>query len=173
MKKFPALKSVIVLTAICLITAALLGAINYITSPIIEKAEYEKEQAALKEVLPEGEDFTALDLSKLSLNEKIKAAYSEKNGGYAFRVTVKGYKSGMTVLCGIDSEGKVSGATCLSSSETLEAEKTYGKNFIGKNTGDVMSVDTVGGATKTTAAYREAIKIALEAYEILTKEGDK
>ena len=96
MKKRPALRSVFVLTAICLITAAILGAINYVTAPIIEKAEYEKEQAALKEVLPSGENFTALDLSTLSLNDKIKAVYSEDNGGYAFKITVKGYKSALT-----------------------------------------------------------------------------
>ena len=173
MKNRPALRSVIVLTSICLITAAILGAINYVTAPIIEKAEYEKEQAALKDVLPSGEEFTALDLSELSLDQKIKAAYTEKNGGYAFRITVKGYKSGMTILCGINSEGKVSGATCLSSSETLEAEKTFGANFVGKSSDDVMTVDTVGGATKTTAAYREAIKLALEAFETLAKEVEK
>lgn len=173
MKKRPAIKPVIVLTAICLITAAILGAINYITAPVIEKAGYKKEQAALKEVLPSGEDFVALDISELGLDEKILAAYSEKNGGYAFRITVKGYKSGLTVLCGVDSDGRVSGATCLSSSETLEKEKTYGANFIGKSADDVMSVDTVAGATKTTAAYREAIKLALEAYDALTKEAEQ
>lgn len=173
MKNKFAIKPVIVLTAICLITAAILGAINYVTAPVIARDEYEKEQAALKEVLPSGEDFTALDLSELKLDERIKAAYSEKNGGYAFRITVKGYKSGLTVLCGVDSDGRVSGATCLSSSETLGKEKTYGTNFIGKSADEVTSVDTIAGATKTTAAYREAIKLALDAFESLTKEVEQ
>ena len=171
MKNKPSLKAVISLTSICLITALILAVVNYITSPIIEKAEYEKEQAALKEVLPSGEDFKSLDPRALSLDEKIVSAYSEKNGGYIFKITVTGYKSGMTVLCGIGSDGKVDGAVCLSSSETLEWEKTYGERFGDISLGDVMSVDTVAGATKTTSAYREAVKLALEAFDKLTKEA--
>lgn len=173
MKNKSLLKSVVVLTAICLITAAILSAINYITAPYIQKAEYEKEQAALRRVLPSGEEFTPLELSELSLDKKIKAVYTEQGGGYAFKISVKGYKAGMVILCGIGADGTVCGAECLSSAETLEKEKTFGLNFVGRTAGDVMSVDTVSGATKTTAAYRNAIKMALEAFETLTKEGEK
>lgn len=171
MKNKPSLKAVVTLTAICLITATILAVVNYVTAPVIEKAEYQKEQDALRQVLPSGESFEAVDPAEYSLDKKITAVYKEKNGGYVFRITVTGYKSGMTVLCGIGSDGKVDGAVCLSSSETLEKEKTFGDVFTDRSLSDVMEVDTVAGATKTTGAYREAVKLALEAFEKITKEG--
>ena len=54
---------------------------------------------------------------------------------------------------------------------TLEKEKTFGDVFTDRSLSDVMEVDTVAGATKTTGAYREAVKLALEAFEKITKEG--
>ncbi|MBQ7334164.1 MAG: FMN-binding protein [Clostridia bacterium] len=71
------------------------------------------------------------------------------------------------ILCGVNADGTVSGATCLASTETLGYEKTYGENFIGKNMEGVDGVDTVSGATKTTGAYRSAVKDALNAAIIL------
>ena len=173
MKNKPSLKAVVVLTAICLITATLLAVVNYVTAPIIEKAEYQKEQEALMQVLPSGEDFKAIDLSGASLDKRISSAYREKNGGYVFKITVTGYKSGLTVLCGIGSDGRVDGAVCLSSSETLDKEKTYGESFTDVDLDGVMKVDTVAGATKTTAAYREAVRLSLEAFKKLNGEVTK
>ena len=171
MKISTSMRAVIALTLICMITAAALAGINYATAPIIEQAELEKETAALRQVLPTGESFgDPIDTASLGLDSRITAVYREGNGeGYVFRITVKGYKSGLTVLCGIGSDGSVKGATCLSSSETLGHEKTYGDRFKGTDISSVRTVDTVSGATLTTKAYREAIELALAAYEILNK----
>lgn len=174
MKNKPSLKAVISLTVICLATAIILACVNFVTAPMIERAEKQKEQDALRKVLPEGEAFEPLKAEELSLDKRITAAYRETGGGgYVFKVTLSGYKSGMTVLCGIGADGRVDGAVCLSSSETLEAEKTYGQRFTDLSSEEVMKVDTVSGATKTTAAYREAVRISLEAFEELAKEGRK
>jgi Na+-translocating ferredoxin:NAD+ oxidoreductase RnfG subunit len=61
----------------------------------------------------------------------------------------------------------VTGAVCLSSNETLGYEKTFGENFAGKNAEGVAAVEAISGATKTTAAYRDAVKDALNAAIIL------
>jgi Na+-translocating ferredoxin:NAD+ oxidoreductase RnfG subunit len=56
---------------------------------------------------------------------------------------------------------------CLSSSETLGHEKTFGESFVGKDAAGVDAVDTISGATKTTSAYKNAIKDALNTAIIL------
>jgi uncharacterized protein with FMN-binding domain len=78
-----------------------------------------------------------------------------------------GYGSGLIIMCGVSADGVVTGATCLSSSETLGYEKTFGENFTGKDATGIEGVDTISGATKTTAAYKNAVKDALNATVIL------
>lgn len=165
MKKY--LKSIIALTAICGVVALLMAATNFITAPIIEKNESEAAFGALKVVLPDGEDFETVDLSAYTLPESVTEAYSEKNGGYVFKLEVAGYSAGMIILCGVDAEGKVAGATCLTSGETLGYEKTYGDTVVGATLDTVDGLATVSGATKTTSGYRNAVKDALSAFTVL------
>jgi len=73
----------------------------------------------------------------------------------------------MVIMCGVDAKGIVTGAVCLSSNETLGKEKTYGENFKDKDTAGVDAVDTIASATKTTEAYKNAVKDALNAAVIL------
>ena len=54
------IKPVIVLVCICLIVTALLAYINSVTSPIIAKAEQEKTEQAMSEVLGEADSFQKL-----------------------------------------------------------------------------------------------------------------
>ena len=67
----------------------------------------------------------------------------------------------MVIMCGVNAEGIVTGALCLSSNETLGKEKEYGANFTQKDAAGVEGVDTIAGATKTTEAYKNAVKDAL------------
>lgn len=165
MKK--SLSSVIVLTTICLISAILLSVTNEITAPQIKEAENKATQAALLIVYPEGGDFDELNLESMNLPNSVIAAYKASAGGYVFKMSTTGYSSGLQILCGIDTNGNITGTKCLASSETLGYEKTYGDNFNGINSGSVDSVDTVAGATKTTTAYKNAVKDALSSWSSL------
>ena len=160
-------KNIVVLTSVCAVVALLLAVTNYITAPIIAKQQEAAANEALLVVMPGGEDFNAVDLTAYALPATVTEAYSEKNGGYVFKLTTTGYSSGMVIMCGVDASGKVTGATCLSSGETLGYEKTYGDTVVGATADSVDALDTVGGATKTTAAYRGAVKDALNAAIIL------
>ena len=168
MKNKLSIKAVVTLTVICLVTALTLGFVNYLTEPRIEKNEKEKERKALMQVMPTGTDFDSIEVEDLGLDKRVVAVFKEISGeGYVFKLEVKGYKSGMVIMCGIGSDGKVDGAVCLSSSETLGHEKTFGARFKDVDSSSVGSVDTISGATKTTSAYREAVKLALEAFKIM------
>ncbi len=161
------LKSTLVLVCICAVMATLLAVTNTITAPIIEKNQNAAANDAFLQIMPDGTGFEALDISGYELPATVQEAYSEASGGYVFKLLTTGYSSGFVIMCGVNADGTVSGALCLESTETLGYEKTFGENFIGKNSEEVEALDTVSGATKTTAAYRSAVKDALSAAIIL------
>ena len=162
------IKSTLVLVSICAVMAILLALTNSITAPIIQKNRDAAANKALLVVMPNGEGFEKLeDLSAYTLPSTVTEVYKEKNGGYVVTLTTTGYGSDMVIMCGVDANGNVTGAVCLSSNETLGHEKTFGEKFTGKDAAGVDAVDTISGATKTTAAYKNAIKDALNTAIIL------
>lgn len=160
-------KSVIALTAICAVISILLAVTNEITAPIIEKNASAAANEALLVVYPDGGDFTQVDISTFELPETVTDAYQASNGGYVIKLLTSGYGANMVLMCGIDGAGTVTGATCLSSSETLGYEKTYGDSLAGKTVADIDAVETISGATMTTSGYKNAVKDALNATIIL------
>ncbi len=168
MKK--ALPNVYVLTLICLITALIMAVVNSFTLPIITKTEEQKTRESLSAVLPDGGTFTEIELNDgitaYSSDTTILAAYKSSNGGYVIKVSGTGYSSGLQILFGVK-DGQITGSECMSSSETLGYEKTYGDNLNNKDAAEISSVSTVSGATKTTAGYKKAAIAAIETAEKL------
>ena len=160
-------KSILVLVCICAVMALLLALTNALTAPIIEKNQNAAANEALLQVMPNGKDFQKVDISGYTLPATVVEAYKEAGGGYVFRLVTTGYSSGFVIMCGVNADGTVSGAVCLSSTETLGYEKTFGQGFTGKNSQEVDGMDTISGATKTTGAYKNAVKDALNAAIIL------
>ena len=163
------LKNIAVSVTICLVVTLLLALTNELTAPIIEQNQNAAANAALLEVMPEGKGFETVDLSTFELPATVTEVHKETEGlGYVIKLTTNGYGSDMVIMCGVDASGVVQGAVCLSSNETLGKEKTYGDNFTGQNADGVETVDVIAGATKTTEAYKNAVKDALNAAIILS-----
>ena len=164
------IKPTLVLGIICLIVALLLSSVNSVTSPIIKAAQDAKVQETLVQVLPDGKNFVKLD-DISDFPDIIDAIYTEDGGGYVFQLTVTGYKPGFVIMCGINADGVVTGAEYTISKETNGAENGLGAKYVGA-TNETVTAEIIGGSTKTSEAYYEAIKTALESFEILTgKEG--
>lgn len=162
------IKNISVFICICVVITLLLAVTNTFTAPIIEKNQNATANAALLEVMPDGSGFEKLDTDNYSLPATVTEVYKETSGiGYVVKMVTVGYASDMVIMCGVGSDGVVTGAVCLSSNETLGKEKTYGENFLNKDANGVDGVDTIAGATKTTAAYKNAIKDALNTVVIL------
>ncbi len=162
------IKSVAIMVAICSVMALMLAATNTLTAPIIEKNAGAAANAALLEVMPEGKDFEAVNLADYELPATVTEAHKETSGGgYVIKLVTTGYGADMVIMCGVDAKGVVTGAVCLSSNETLGKEKEYGASFTGVDAAALDGVDTIAGATKTTEAYKNAIKDALNAAIIL------
>lgn len=162
------LRTVLSLTIICGVLAVLLAVTNAVTAPIIEENSKAASQAALLVVMPEGKDFEEVDISLMEFPDAVKSAYKEAGGGHVITVESAGYSSGMLIMCGIDKDGKITGATCLSSGETLGVEKTYGEKAVGATLDSVESLEGVSGATKTVNGYKSTLKTALGAATILS-----
>ena len=169
MKKSNIMPSV-VLGVICLTVALLLSLVNSITAPIIQANQDAAANAALAVVLPDGKNFTELELDS-SYPAVITKGY-KADGGFVFQATVTGKSSGLIILFGIDSEGKIVGTQVIAEQET----DSYDANVFplvegteGKYNG--MTLDgfepfLVSGATLTSRAYGEAAKAALQAFAI-------
>ena len=161
-------KNLIVFVCICTVITLLLATTNFITAPVIEKNAAASANKALLEVMPEGKGFETVDISTLTLPSTVTEVYKETSGqGYVVKLVTSGYGSNMVLMCGVTTAGVVTGAVCLSSNETLSKEKTYGENFTDKDAAGVEAVDVISGATKTTEAYKNAVKDALNATIIL------
>ena len=92
------IKNVLSLTIICAVVALLLALTNSITAPIIKEHENSAVSDALKNVLPNGEDFQTVDISKFTLPQTVEEAYSEKNGGYVIKLRTAGYGSDLILM---------------------------------------------------------------------------
>lgn len=161
------IKSIISLTVICAVVAIALAATNFVTAPIIEKNAGAAANEALLVVMPDGGDFTAADLTQYTLPTTVVEAYIASNGGSVVKLSTTGYGPDMIIMCGVDADGNVTGTVCLSSNETLGAEKTYGDTLKGATIDTIDGIATVSGATMTTGAYRDTVKDAINTATIL------
>lgn len=159
----------VVLGSILIIVSLLLSAVNMITGPVIDAQRNAAANEALLEVLPEGKDFEELaNLAELGLPEAITNVYKETSGtGYVFRVLSAGYKPGMIVMVGIDSQGKITGSKCLETQDTYGKEPQIDNTYNGQSLSD-FTPNIISGATMTSNGYRDAVNIALQAFILAT-----
>lgn len=155
-------KSIAALVLVCSIVALMLAVTNYFTAPTIAKNEAQAVQQALLQVMPDGGTFEKMDISEYSLPKIVSEVYHASNGGYVFKLKTKGQNTGLIIMCGVNPDGTVSGASCIASKEDLKHEKTYGERFQGLDSAGAEKVDTISQATKTTKAYKDAVKTALK-----------
>lgn len=157
----------LVLVSICVAAALLLSLVNMITAPLIDAAQSAAADEALLEVLPNGKNFTPIEIT--SDYPEIVTAGQKADGGFVFQMTVTGKSTGMIIMCGVDTNGNIVGVKVIANEETPSyAEKVFpeveGTNS--KYTG--MNIDNfdpflVSGATLTSRAVGDAVKAALQA----------
>ena len=156
------IKSIVVLTVICLVVVTLLAAVNHVTRPIIDKNALYAEQESLRKVLPDAKEFNALELE--GAPETVTGLYEEKDGlGYAVTLsTVSGYSQNpMTFTIGITADGRIAGIEITNYSETKDFG-SYPETFIGKDA-ELSGVDVAAGVTYSSEAFKSAVKDAFAA----------
>lgn len=169
MKK--SIRSILVLVCICAAVSVILALTNSVTAPIIKENEQKVAQAAMLEVHPDGGSFELVDTAAYTLPSTVNEVYRASNGGYVVKLTTKGYSTGMVIMCGVSADGRIVGSKLIASSETPAiggaAAESFAVSANGKDVSEIDTVDTVSGATMTTAAYRAALKDVLNTAIIL------
>ena len=165
------LRLALTLLAITAVVAAALAGVNSITAPAIAELNAQKTQEAIQLVLPGGGeeiDFPAADL--------VAKVYKGENG-YAVQTTPGGFDNTITMMVGVDNDGKVLGISIIKHTETAglgavaAAGTPAGENFRGQFVGasgsvsvtkDGGTMDAITGATITSRAICVGVNAALD-----------
>ena len=194
------------LLVITSLMAAALAGVNAITKDRIAAITKEKTDKAIAEVLPDAEYvYDKTDVFKKSrvfevpdMITKIYMAYDgpatssiDSNGGvytgeYAIELVPSGFDGEITMMVGIDAEGKVIAISIINHTETAglgavaAANSATGKAFREQFAGmsgelavskDGGEVDALTGATITSRAITEGVNVALEFVAQLREHG--
>ena len=159
---------------IAALVALALAGVNSVTAPIIEELNAQKTQDAIAAVLPGGFDNEVTDFADAT--GIVSKVYQGANG-YAVEVGPGGFDNTITMMVGVDNEGKVLGISVVSHTETAglgavaAANTSAGEAFRGQFEGTSGSVsvtkdggtmDAITGATITSRAICVGVNAALD-----------
>ncbi len=170
------IKSIIVLTVICLVVTALLAVTNSITKPIIDSAREQKVQASLKTVLPDAGAFEEIEQLPEGAPATVKSVYRAEDGSYAVVLAARSaYSSGdMGITLGVGPDKEIKGIALTSYQESKDFGKdTYPQNYLGRNASDYSEVDSFAGVTYSSKALKAAIGDAFAVIDALEGGGAK
>ena len=169
------LRLAVTLLVITAVVAGLLAGVNSVTKPVIDQLNAEKTQKAIETVLEGGYHTVIEDYADAT--GLVSKVYQGDNG-YALEVTPGGFDNTITMMVGVDAEGKVTGISIIDHSETaglgaVAAAKTskgeaFRAQFVGMS-GSVGTakrgtgtLDAITGATITSEAVCTGVNAALD-----------
>ncbi len=172
------------LFAICLVCSALLAGVYALTAEPIAAAAAAKNEAAIKEVLPETavkiEEARTVDFEGASYEYNL--AYDEVGNvvGCAINVAPVGFGGPIAIKVGFDIDGVICNTKVLSQAETpgLGAkcvEPSFSNQFKGFNPAeknlavkkDGGDVDAITASTITSRAYADGLVLASKVFQAI------
>ena len=170
-------KPVVVLSVISLVVSLLLAVVNSMTAPVIAENERATTLAAYVDVMPSVSDASTLEEVSGYTTANVSGAVKAEDGSMAIKAGESGFDGGvLTVIMGFDAEGKVTGISIISHTETAglgataaantDAGRAFRDQFIGMSgtvsvTKDGGEVDALTGATITSRAVCTGVSAAL------------
>ena len=166
------LRLTVTLLVICAVVAAALAGVNAITKDKIAAIQAEKTAKAISAVLKNGESAVEVPFQADGAVTKV---YKNENG-YAVQVAPSGFGGAITMMVGVDLEGKVTGISIISHAETpglgaVSAANTdkgaaFRDQFKGLVAGITIgtgsnSIDALSGATISSQAIVDGVNAAL------------
>lgn len=165
------MKKIIHLTLFLALLSALaggiLGYVNQITNPIIQEKKIAAVKASLQEIFPGATEFAEVTIDE---NDMVIKAYEATGSGYAFNVSVQGYKDVIEFIVGIDVSGKIVGLNMNYVNDTpglgtKVGEPEFINSIVNKSVDDKL--DTITGSTISSSAVIEGIDAAITVFESL------
>ena len=168
------LRLTVTLLLICAAVALALAGVNAITKDRIAAVKAEKTAKAISAVLENG--ASAVEISyDAAKNPMVSKVYKNENG-YAVQVAPSGFGGAITMMVGIDLEGKVTGISIISHAETpglgaVASQNTdkgtaFRDQFKGLVSGITLGdganqIDALSGATISSQAIVDGVNAAL------------
>lgn len=165
------LNMVLCLFGVCLVCAAILGAVYVVTEDPIQQASKKALEESIGKVLPQGGELSeAMESDGFQYYESVDGG---SVAAYAVKSTVIGFGGPLTIMVGVLPDGTVYNTSVLSHSETpgLGAKCTTDDGFISQWKGfkgrfavrkDGGDVDAITASTITSRAYTLAVANAVE-----------
>ena len=169
------MKLALTLLAITSFVALALAGVNALTKKPIADQKAEKLQKAIVQVLPGGGE--KLDEADYTDETGLVSAVYAGENGYAVEVLPVGFNGEITLMVGIDHEGKVLGISVVSQAETAglgaviadggEKGQSFRNQFAGMEgllavKKDGGEVEAVSGATISSRAVVKGVNAALD-----------
>ena len=164
-----------ILAMICVIASGLLAGMNYLTKARIIAQAQAEEEAALREVIPQGEHFEPIKKGEDIIYYKVR----NKEGrfiGVAFKTSGKGYSSVIDTLVGMSQDGTIVAIKILNQNETPGlgariAESSFTGRFTNKNIQGLNDVQAITGATISSKAVIDSVQAKVkEIQEVIRNE---
>lgn len=164
-----------ILSLICILASASLSLVNSLAKPrIIAQAKAEEENS-LKEVLPLADYFEPVKSGSDIIYYK---AYNEDKEfiGVAFKASGKGYSSTVETMVGMTQDGTITAIKILSQNETPGLgvrilEPAFTGQFTDKNMQALKEIQAITGATISSKAVIDSVKIKAETIKAMIKDG--
>jgi len=175
-KKAPGMgKLVLILFAICAITALLLGMVNMITVDKIAALNAKKTADAMQSVLAADSYELAAYVGGDAL---VTAVYKAGSKGYVVQVAPSGFGGTISMVVGVGTDGTVTGVSIIKMSETSglgsnAAKDDFRNQYLGESgpfavNKDGGSIDALTGATITSRAVTNGVNAAISAVQSLS-----
>jgi electron transport complex protein RnfG len=175
----------IVLSAVALVAAGLLGSVYALTKEPIRLAELEKKNNAIMAVVPEFNNVPSEEFVKYGVAGDSLTLYTAKMDGALVGTAVEtftnsGFSGEIKLMVGFAPDGSIVDVAVVKHAETpglgdkMEAAKSdFHVQFMGQNpeefkllvTKDKGDVDAITASTISSRAYCEAVQRAYDAYK--------
>ena len=172
------------LFAICLVCSALLAGVYALTKEPIDAAAKAKNEAAIKEVLPETasaiEEERTVEMDGVTYTYNLAYDASGNTVGCAINVSTLGFGGPIAIKVGFDMNGVICNTKVLSQAETpgLGAkcvESSFSGQFKGFDTAekklsvkkDGGDVDAITASTITSRAYADGLATAVKVFQTI------
>lgn len=157
------------LAIVSAIAGGILGYVNSITAPVIEKMAIAAEQKNLELLFPNGE-FKALEFKDET--GLVKGVYQVEGQGYVFKVETVGYNSSTPIvyMVAFSNEGNIIGFKELQQQETNGIGSRvftdeYSQGLLKKTNKD--NYDTLTGATVTSTAVVKGLNASRDLFNTI------
>ena len=172
------LKPIVVLVLISAIGTAALSATSVITAPVIAANLAAAEEAAKREVLPEGADFAPVT-DTTGFNSVIVACEAAGNGaGWVFTTETKGFGGTVRAMYGINADGAITGSKVVDHGETegigskvVKDGSDFQKQLLGLTRDEKDTIVATTGASFSSSAMKQAVNAVFDAYRLLAAQG--